>query len=87
MKIVYDEVFDARTQWKNIGLHLDVTYQALNVIEWQHSHSIDDRFREVLTKWLTGNGEKTWSKLAEALKNKTVGLTYLSDQIIEKYCN
>ncbi len=59
----------------------------LNVIRYEHSHSVDDCFKDMLKKWLTGNGERTWSKLAHALENITVGFTNLSNKIKEKYCN
>ncbi len=86
-RVVFEEAFDARVKWENIGLQLDVDCQTLNVIQYEHSHSVDDCFKDMLKKWLTGNGERTWSKLAHALENITVGFTNLSDKIKEKYCN
>ncbi len=86
-KVVFEEAFFAREQWKNIGLQLDVDYQTLNVIKHEHSHIVDDCFQDMLKKWLTGNGEKTWSKLARALENQTVGFANLADNVKEKYCN
>ncbi len=85
--VVFEEAFDARVKWENIGLQLEVDYQTLNVIQHEHSHNVDACFKDMLTKWLTGNGERTWSKLAHALENKTVAFTNLSDNIKEKYCN
>ncbi len=84
--VVFEEAFIAREQWKNIGLQLDVDYQTLNVIKRDH-HIVDDCFQEMLKKWLTGNGERTWNKLACALENKTVGFTDLADNIKKNYCN
>ncbi len=86
-KVVFEEVYVARVEWKNFGLQLDVSYQDLNVIQYEYSHNVDDCFKSMLKKWLTSNGERTWRKLADALENRSVGFTNLANEIKEKFCN
>ena len=74
-------LWEARTQWYNLGLELDITPDSLDSIELANSGKPDRCFRAMLTKWLREHQRPTWSALAEALRSPSVGLSHLAEGI------
>ena len=74
--------WDARTEWYNIGLELNIDADTLDVIE-DDKKGIEDRFRAMLKTWLrTVQPKPTLEALAEALRSPTVGYGHLAEQIL-----
>ena len=73
-------LWEARTQWYNLGLELDITPDSLDSIKHDNANT-SDCFRAMLTKWLRENQRPTWSVLAEALRSPSVGLDHLAEKI------
>jgi hypothetical protein len=74
-------LWDARTQWYNIGLELDISPDTLDSIQLANQQNPDRCFRAMLTKWLREHQRPTWSALAEALSSPSVGLSHLAEEI------
>jgi hypothetical protein len=74
-------LWDARTQWYNLGLELDITPDTLDSIEQANQLNPDRCFRAMLTKWLREHERPTWSALAEALRSPAVGLSHLAQEV------
>ena len=74
-------LWEARTQWYNLGLELDITPDSLDSIELANSGKPDRCFRAMLTKWLREHQRPTWSALAEAVRSPSVGLSHLAEEI------
>ena len=84
LRIVQNSVWEARTQWYNLGLNLELTPDTLDSIEVANGRNPDHCFRAMLTKWLIECKQSTWSALAEALRSPSVGLGHLAEQILQK---
>ena len=81
LRRVQDTLWEARAQWYNLGLGLDITPDSLDSIELANSGKPDRCFRAMLTKWLREHQQPTWSALAEALRSPSVGLSQLAQEI------
>ena len=81
---VQDTIWEARTQWYNLGLALEITPDTLDTIELANGQNPDRCFRAMLTKWLREHEQPTWSALAEALKSRSVGRSDLAQEILEQ---
>ena len=83
---VIDEIWDARSKWKLIGLQLHFTMSDLEPIEKTKMKDIDDCFIEMLTRWLRrADPLPTWSALVAALKRRMVGFQDLAKQVESKF--
>ncbi len=69
---LYLAVFDARNQWRNILLVLEVSSDTINSIGTRWSNIPDDCYREGLLEWLKG-GEGSWRDIVKALSSPTMG--------------
>ena len=76
-------MWEARTQWYNLGLDLDITPDSLDAIEQANGQNPDRCFRAMLTKWLREHEQPTWSALAGALRSPSVGQSRLSEKILQ----
>ena len=83
LRRVQDTLWEARTQWYNLGLGLDITPDSLDSIEQANAGNPDRCFRAMLTKWLREHQRPTWSALAEALRSRSVGLSHLAEEILQ----
>ncbi len=86
MEQVFEEVYDARVKWRNIGLKLGVDNNTLKAILDEQNHNVDNCFLETLNKWLTGNKERTWSRLADVMESKIVSYPDIASNIRSQYC-
>ena len=77
-------MWEARTQWYDLGLGLDITPDTLDAIEAANGQNPDRCFRAMLTKWLREHKRPTWSALAEALRSPSVGRSHLAEQILQQ---
>ena len=87
LRKVQDTIWEARTQWYNLGLELDITPDSLDAIELSNAGNSERCFRAMLTKWLKEHGAPTWMALATALRSPPVGQSHLAQQIIERNLN
>ena len=72
LREVQDTVWEARSQWYNIGLGLGLSVGTLETIQC-NNRKYEDCFRDMLSKWLKkANPRPTWSALAEALESPSV---------------
>ena len=81
LRRVQDSLWEARTQWYNFGLGLDISPASLDTIELANTGNPERCFRAMLTKWLREHQRPTWSALAEALSSPSVGLSHLAEEI------
>ena len=79
---VQNKVWEGRAKWYNIGLALKLTPGTLDAIERTKHHVVEDCFTATLKRWLsTPQLHHSWSDLATALRDKTVGLEELAEQL------
>ena len=55
--------------WKDIGLELDLSYDALVIIETDNPNKCVQCFEATLAKWLKANPHPTWTVLEVAITN------------------
>ena len=72
LKKVYKATFEARNEWKNILLELEVSSATIDSIGVKCQDNPKECYREGLKEWLEG-GERSWGDLVEALSSTTVG--------------
>ena len=78
-----NSILEARTQWYNLGLGLEITSDSLDAIELANMGKPDRCFRAMVTQWLRQDSPRpTWSALAEALRSPSVGLSHLAQEIL-----
>ena len=86
LKEVYEELYDARTKWHNIGLSLKMNPNDLDAIKMKHKDDPGECFRELLSTWLKqANPKPMWADLVTALKSPTVKYEQLSENVQKKY--
>ncbi len=88
LKVIYNEVYNERAEWKFIGLELNLTSGDIDAIERRPSHNRDidkDRLMEVLQIWLSKE-RATWRQLIRALRSQTVDKEKKARTLEEKYC-
>ena len=56
------------TEWRNIGLELNITSAALNIIDVDYPTKVQARCRAMLTAWLEKDPEASWGKLLHAVE-------------------
>ncbi len=83
---VYEELYEGRVQWENIGLKLGLNITMLDSIE------IDRRKTEpccldMLKEWLTNGTNRSWSALAGAMESPIIHLSNIAAALRKKYCN
>ncbi len=83
---VYEELYEARVQWKNIGLKLGLTFTTLNIIEAHRHYKAEPSCLDMLNEWLTNGKNTNWSTLADALESPVVGYPNIAAAIRAKYC-
>ena len=81
LRRVQDTLWEARTQWYNLGLGLDISPDSLDSIQVTNQLNPEYCFRAMLSKWLREHQQPTWSTLAEALRSPSVGLSHLAEEI------
>ena len=77
---IQEELWDARSKWRNIGLGLKVKASDLQVID-QNKDDVDDKFQSMILKWLDIGKDCTWGALCEVLLARSVGHSHLAEQI------
>ena len=67
---VKNELWDARTYWKDFGLALSMSQNTLDSIAITQRDDPGNCLREMLAEWLRGAGDppRTWSTITAALK-------------------
>ena len=81
---IYDELFDIRVKWSNIGLALEVPVGTLDAIGLEPC--VNTRLRKMLQTWLYQGQNRTWTVLAKVLGKPAVGRTDLMHKLEYKYC-
>lgn len=79
LRALLNKVWDANSEWYNIGLGLDLSSNELDGIR-QEEKRPGDCFREVLKKWLMKSNPRK-SQLIEALKQPCVGHEQLAEDL------
>ena len=79
-----EEIFDARNEWYNLGIALDISTTDLTSMKDQNSE-IKDRFRAMLEYWLRNGSNTTWEVLARALGHQIVARTNLMNELAKKF--
>ena len=82
---VYEELYEARVQWKQIGLKFGLTMATLNSIETHRHYKAEPSCLDMLNEWLTDGRDRNWSTLADALRNPIVGHPNIAAAIQKKY--
>ena len=82
---VQNSIWEARVQWYNLGLGLDITPDSLDAIKLDNGHKTEDCFRTMLVQWLREQQRPNWRALAQALRSPSVGLGHLAEHILEQH--
>ena len=83
---VQRKVWEGRPKWYNLGLELGLTPGTLDSIKQTNHYDTDECFKATLKEWLSKPElDRSWSKLAKSLNEKTVGFGYLAEEIYLEY--
>ena len=86
LKSVRSAIWVARSKWMDIGIELDVLKSDLDALQETYGNNVGKCFTEMLSLWLkTVDPFPTWSAMVTALKEPTLGLEALADDL-KKYC-
>ena len=78
MKHVFNAI-EGVIKWYQLGVQLNVKTSRLDVIRANHPNDVDGAKMELVTEWLNNDPDKSWDKLASALRQ--IGRINLSDKI------
>ena len=84
---VLEMMFNARGKWRFIGGFFRLSQSTLDNIDAENKTN-DEKLYKVIIEWLNKYGRTpscTWSQVALALRNKTVGREDLAQEVCEKY--
>ena len=56
------------SRWRNIGLELNITSEALDITEANNPKNVEECCREMLKVWLQEDTEASWEKLLHAVE-------------------
>ena len=86
LQVVKNDLWDARTKWKDFGLALSMKKSALDSIDMTQRGNPGDCLREMLADWLRGAGDppRTWSTIVAAL-GKVESLESLAEEVGQKH--
>ncbi len=78
-------VFEARVNWRPIGIELGLNIVKLNDIEERYRGN-DRRMEEVVSEWLNKQSlNPCWQSLVDVLKDRTVGEEGVAAAIVKKF--
>ena len=77
---VHAKLFDARDKWFNVGLGLNIKFNALKSIKSEQNDN-GDCLREMLAHCIQSGGPLTWTDLCSCLRCPTVGRNDLANEI------
>ena len=66
-------------KWYKLGVQLDFKRGRLDIIKADHRNDADGAKLELVSEWLNNDPDKSWDKLASALRQ--IGHINLSDKI------
>ena len=82
LHIIQRRTLNARPQWYNVGLELDISPDTLDAIKSDNRDICADCYRAILKRWLKGrNPRPTLGALAEALGSPSVNMAHLAEQL------
>ncbi len=84
---VYEELYEGREKWKNIGLKLGLNITMLDCIEIDRHYKTEPCCLDMLKKWLTKGTNRSWSALADAMESPIVSLSNIAAALRKRYCN
>ena len=82
---IQENLWDARSKWRNIGLAIKIRNPDLEVID-QENRDIDAKFQSMILLWLKNGKDCTWATLCKALEARSVGLSDLAARIRSEKC-
>ena len=90
LKEVMGALDEARAEWYNIGIELDLSVQTLETIRSKFLND-DDRLREMCIDWLRRiDLRPSWTALTKVLESPFVQegrLAHLAQKLRDKYCH
>jgi hypothetical protein len=79
-----NELYDARTKWKMIGLGLHLPPPDLDAMSGNHLECLENSLKQ----WLNGiDPLPTWDALIAVLRSRVVGEEKKAQDLEEKYCS
>ena len=86
LKTVSNALWDARCQWYDIGIELDLKESTLDAIETNYQGKVERCFRKVLSEWLScAMPQPSWGALVKALESNAVNHCNLAAKIRREY--
>ena len=82
---IQEQLWDARSKWRNIGLGLKIRQPDIEVIDVNNGN-VDDKFNSMILKWLQNGKNCTWAALCKALSARSVGHASLAAKIEQEKC-
>ena len=86
LKVLFPELYPARTKWYDIGLMLGVPVDTLDSVQ-SETDELGACLRKMLASALKSmNPKLTWNHIIDALKSVVVSEESLADTLSRKYC-
>ena len=82
---IQEIIWDARPKWKIIGLALKIRKPDIDIID-KNNGDIDEKFQDMIIKWLENGENCTWAALSEALSARSVGHKDLAETVRQEKC-
>ena len=86
LMVIQNELWDARSKWRNIGIQLQMKIADLEAIGEKNSNVPDNCFTDCITTWLRQtNPSPTWTALIKALRSSPVGFQEMAKRLERKF--
>ena len=75
-------MWNARPKWYFIGVRFNIPVSELDTIDKNNPNSIDDKFKDMIKKWLEIGQNCTWKAIHDALQHPTVDHGAIAKELI-----
>ena len=84
LKELVDDLHDAASKWRAIGVQLELPMSTLKAIDYQNRGNCNQALQDMLNEWVQQLNNVTWAAVVEALKSKSVGEVALARDIEQR---
>ena len=81
LKEIRSRCWEARNKWLDIGLELNLPMDDLNALQTKHGSDAGKCFTAMLDQWLNSNKQPTLTALIAALRERTVNLHAVTEEL------
>ena len=73
LKDLVDDLHDVASNWRAIGVQLEVSQPTLKTIDYEHRGNCNQALSDMLGQWINNGYNVSWQTVVDALNTRSVG--------------